>query len=232
MVSWSNHGQNLKALSYHAYLDNDLSQWKYVVQQAANANDNSSSSTAFDHAFAQYGLLAHCMYTGNEMVFDEHVKFTNDLLEELIDSDEFWAEPKAVASFIMGFQVANSPMKAVYLGPKSSKLMKEAATLNSQSPIVVQLYAGSKYFSPKLFGGDLNEAITSYTVAIKLFEEQNRTDEWLYLDAMAFLGKSYMRIGDVEKAIAIYEKALGIEPDFVWIRDMLLPSAQDVNLDD
>ena len=113
----------------------------------------------------------------------------------------------------------------MYLGSRSAALMNEAIALDNQSAVVVQLYAGSRYYFPKMFGGDLKEAIRNYKKAIELFEKESRTDEWLYLDALAFLGKSYMRLGETEKAIITYKKALHIAPNFRWVKDSLLPKA-------
>jgi tetratricopeptide (TPR) repeat protein len=221
--------QDLTKMSYETYLDRDLDKWEQIIKEAANKSEINNPVATFQLAFAQFGLLGATMYTNDEQLFDKYLSSTHSLLESLIESDESWAEPWAVASFVMGLQIANSPMKAIYLGPKSISFMNEAVKLKDKSPVVMQLYAGSKYFFPKLFGGDINEAIISYTIAIELFEVQGRTNEWLYLDAMAYLGKSYVRTGETKKAIAIYEKALHAEPDFHWIKDTLLPQVQIAN---
>lgn len=218
--------QDLKKMSYDAYLNNDLNKWKSIILKTSSTNKTDDKEATFDLAFAQFGLLSASMVTGNEDLFDQYVKPTHSLLNKLMDSDASWAEPKAVSSFIMGYQIANSPIKAIYLGSKSSALMGKAIKQNNKSPLVMQLYAGSKYFSPKIFGGDLNEAIENYTIAIQLFEQQKRTNEWLYLDAMAYLGRSYMRNGEAKKAIEIYKKALGVEPNFYLVKNYLLPKAQ------
>lgn len=215
-----------KGRAYQAYLSGDLNQWKSVIAEAQGASEEKDSTKTFELALTEYGLIAHSLFTGNEKSFDEYVPLAHELLDRLMDDNKSWAEPYAVSSFIMGFQIANSPMKAIYLGGKSMSRMSKALELNRQSPVVVQLYAGSKYFSPKFFGGDIHQAIENYQIAIGLFEKESRTDEWLYLDALAFLGKSYMRIGEVEKAIAVYTKALEVEPKFTWVKKQLLPDAQ------
>lgn len=220
--------QDLNELAYKAYLSQDLDQWKNLVSIAISKNTQQDPKAVYEQAFAQFGLMGATMYSSDKDLFTQFLESTKDLLEGLMEANESWAEPKAVASFIMGFQIANAPMKALYLGPKSASLMDEALEIDGQSPVVVQLYAGSKYFTPKLFGGDLEEAIKSYQIAIQLFEDQRRTKEWLYLDAMAYLGLSYVRNDENEKAIEIYEKALDREPGFTWVRDQLLPRAREL----
>ncbi|MFK7954055.1 MAG: hypothetical protein AB8B73_14500 [Ekhidna sp.] len=218
--------QDLKEQSYKAYIASDLNQWKTIVENKTIRPEVGDNSESFELALSHYGLVALSLYTGNDDLFDDYVPLTHDLLDQLIDEDEGWAEPLAVSSFIMGFQISDSPMKGVYLGPKSLGRMSDALELDDQSPVVMQLYAGSKYFAPKIFGGDVNEAIQNYLIAIDLFESTNRTDEWMYLDALAFLGKSYMRTGQTRKAIVVYQKALAVEPEFNWVKMQLLPEAQ------
>lgn len=218
--------QDLKTQSYEAYISSDIKKWKAVLAEFLDRNESTDRAITLELALTQYGLIAHSLFTSNEEMFDEWVPATHDMLDPLMDEYEAWAEPYAVSSFIIGFQIADSPMKGVYLGSRSMSRMNRAVELDSQSPVVMQLYAGSKYFSPSFFGGDINEAIDHYLIAIDLFEKQNRIDEWLYLDALAFLGKSYMRIGETKKAITIYEKALLVEPQFRWVKNQLLPQAQ------
>ena len=46
------------------------------------------------------------------------------------------------------------------------------------------------------------------------------------MDALADLAMVYSAVGKSEKAIAIYEKMLEIEPKFDRVRQVLLPAAE------
>jgi len=50
---------------------------------------------------------------------------------------------------------------------------------------------------------------------------------WGYLDALAWLGKTYARLDDFESAISTYNKALQIEPEFSWVKNGLLPAVEE-----
>jgi cytochrome c-type biogenesis protein CcmH/NrfG len=50
----------------------------------------------------------------------------------------------------------------------------------------------------------------------------------MYLDTMAFLGQAWAKKGDRAKAIAAYENALKAEPNFSWVKYVLLPKVKSL----
>ena len=116
-------------------------------------------------------------------------------------------------------------MKGMYLGYKSNSNMSDAMANAPDSPLVIKLYAGSKLYTPSMFGGDIEEAQESFVKAVEKFEEipSNLTNNWLYLDALAHLGISYFKNGDEVNAEKTFKKALEVEPDFYWVSKSLLP---------
>ena len=116
----------------------------------------------------------------------------------------------------------------MFLGPKSSSLMEKAMKMNSLSPLIWKLYGNAKYHTPDAYGGSVDEAVKAYEKAIDLYEADpaKKQNNWLYLDTMAFLGQAYTRKQQSLKAVAIYEKAIEVEPSFSWIKYSLLPAAK------
>jgi tetratricopeptide (TPR) repeat protein len=76
----------------------------------------------------------------------------------------------------------------------------------------------------------LDEAIAGYEKAVQLFESRPETliNNWMYLDTMAFLGQAWAKKGDRAKAIAAYESAMKAEPNFSWVKYVLLPKAKSL----
>jgi hypothetical protein len=101
-------GQDLTKMSYEAYLSNDVQNWEYVVSTAliGYKKTPNNPSAGFNLALARYGLLGATMYANEEEIFDQHLDATKDVIDELIDSNNSWAEPKALASFVLGFQIS------------------------------------------------------------------------------------------------------------------------------
>lgn len=221
--------------TYKAYLSTqEISKvkdtWKRIVtdkQAALEANPN-DKNLRFSLALAQYGLLSSTMRDRDEDLFDAYADAAQEHLEALLEIDKKWAEPRALLGGLYGMRIGYSPMKGMYYGPRSSSLLEEAVKDSPKSPLAWKLYANSKFFTPEMWGGDINEAIRAYKKSIQLYESQKEksTHNWFYIDAYAFLGQAYLKNNDKINAIASYEKALAIEPDYHWVKYTLLPEAR------
>lgn len=237
LVAFNLHAQDAtKKAMYYAYLGNDANstnEWKKAVQNRQQELSKNTSDPKLKYALllAQWGLLNATMKTKDEDLFDEYYDPALENLEEITKSDKKWAEPYAIQSAIYGLKMGYSPMQGMILGSKSSSLIEKAKKLNDTSPLVWKIYANSKFFTPEMWGGDIKEAIQAYEKSIALYEA-NPNDlpfNWFYLDALAFQGQAYLKDGQRAKAISTYEKALKIEPQFTWVKNVLLPKAQKSN---
>jgi len=218
--------------TYRAYLTSAtadaMKAWEDVVNkyQSDLKEDPSSEDRRFNLALAQYGLLNGTMRAKDETLFDRHVEAAVENLESIKGSHTY--EAQALLAAVYGLQMAYSPSKGMFLGPRSGSLLDKARKGDPKSALIWKLYANSKLHTPEAYGGDVDEAIESYEKAIALYELNtiNTKDNWLYLDALAFLGQAYARKGETGKAIVIYEKALSTEPKFGWVKYNLLPAVQ------
>jgi len=229
-VVWQTKAQDVQALMYKAYLTNSMSLWEKAVnitQKNADAEPENKQKL-FTLSLSQYGLLSATMADKDEEQFDKYLDSTKENLEILIDGDYNVAESKAVLSSIYGLQMSYSPWKGMFLGSKSSGLIEDALRKSPESPLVNKLYAGSKLFTPEMFGGDTKVSIDYYKRSINLYEADSPSMEnnWLYLDAMAFLGIAYKKAEQINKTITVYKKALKIQPEFGWVKNVLLPNAE------
>lgn len=222
------------AETYKAYLSTDITAakevWKKIVRERQTAFDANPKDKTLRYrlALAQYGLLSYTMRDRDEDLFDDYADALEEHLEALLEDDKKWAEPKALLGGLYGMKISYSPMKGMYYGPKSSSLLEEAVKDSPKSALAWKLYANSKLFTPEMWGGDINEAIRAYKKSIQLYESQKETSahNWFYIDAYAFLGQAYLKNKDKANAIATYEKVLAIEPDYHWVKNVLLPEAK------
>jgi tetratricopeptide (TPR) repeat protein len=223
--------------AYQAYLGAQDPQvvkelWKKVVsdEQTKMKSNPTDVKQQYALALSQFGLLSATMRDKDETLFEEYADKTEENLEAVIDADKKWSEPRALLSALYGLKMGYSPIKGMYLGPKSSNLIEKALKDSPTSPLVWKIYANSKFFTPETFGGDVKEAIRAYEKSIALYEltPSSIKNNWMYLDALAFLGQAYMKDGQSSKAVTVYEKALKTEPNFTWVKAALLPNAKKV----
>lgn len=219
--------QDLKRASYLAYLDQDKNSWKSNVALATKAYQSQpSTESKFQLALTEYGLLNLTMKDQDEKLFDAYVDGLEERLEELSKDKTHGAEAKALLSSVYGFKIAYSPWKGMLLGSKSSDLLEAALKSDPNSPIVQKMYAGNQYFTPEMWGGDKDKALAAFLKSNQLFEQRNDTQNWMYLDNLAWTGLIYKEKGMKAEAKKVWEKALALEPNFEWIGKGLLPSVE------
>ena len=217
--------QDLKRLSYLAYLDQDKSSWKSNVAVATKAYQaKPDAQSKFQLALMEYGLLNATMKDQDEKLFDAYVDGLEDRLEELSKDKTYGAEAKALLSSVLGFKIAYSPWKGMLLGSKSSDLLESALKSGSNSPIVQKMYAGNQYFTPEMWGGDKDKALAAFLRSNQLFEQKSDTQNWMYLDNLAWIGLIYQEKGMNAKAKEVWQKAVALEPEFDWVSKNLLRS--------
>ena len=209
--------RTLKEIQYAAYLNASKTMWERSIAQA----EKESGEKSFEKAIAMYGLLSNTMASKDEETFDDNVDQTIDLLKKIMDQNPEHGESRAVLSSVYGLVIVYSPMKGMLYGMKSSSLMDEAMKLNPESALVQKLYGGSKFYTPKMFGGDATEAIKAFNKSIQLFEVGDSSNNWLYLDTYMGLALAYNKVEKRDEAEATLEKAIAIEPQYHWAKSVL-----------
>ena len=217
--------KQLEEKAYTAYVKSSVFMWKKIDLEADKIlqDEEAPINNKIRAIKLKYGLLYTCLSNEDQETYEKYLDKTANELDALLIENPKSADLHAISAAVMSVQMGFSPMKGMTLGAESGKHIGEALSLDSNNPLAWRQNASSKYFTPKMFGGDIMEAIKHYEHAIQLYEKNNQTNDWIYLDALAWLGIAYSKTEQPEKAKAIFEKALSIEPEFTWIKNSLLP---------
>ena len=139
------------------------------------------------------------------------------------------AESHALLASMLGRQIGFQWYKAFILGPQSGQEMTTAIALGPDNPRVWLLRGTGAMFTPAAFGGGLDKAEAYLKKAEQLFVKDHPVapaPSWGRAEVYAWLGQIYQRQKKTAEAVAAYNKALEINPDFRWVKFVLLPSAQ------
>ncbi len=181
-------------------------------------------------AYAEYRLMTYLLNREKER-FDPVADKTVERLERILRRKPNWSEAQALLSAIHGLQIAKSWTRAMTLGPTANRLAQQATENDPDNPRAWLMHAAQKLNTPRMFGGSIEEALDAYKKAVALFE--NKTDHdplepaWGYTDALVWLGITYERLDRDEDALAVFHKALEIEPEFGWVKYNLLPALEE-----
>ena len=139
------------------------------------------------------------------------------------------AETLALQASSVGQLIGTSrnPLDGMRLGPKSSSLMDRAEQMAPRNPRVWLLKGIGALYTPGMFGGGLDRAEAHLQRAIELFAAdapQPPLPAWGRAEAHAYLGQVHAKRGRRDAARAAYEQALALQPDYGWVRQVLLPA--------
>ena len=197
-----------------------------------------TSLAAWSHyyiALADYRMVNLLLAAGeeNKDTASRHLKTAVEHLQEATRINPQAAEAYALLSSTYGRQIGLSPVKSMFLGPKAGKAIRKAVQLAPDNPRVVLSAAIGDFNTPKMFGGNKERAMQGFRRAAELFALEKPADPvepvWGHSEAYAWLGLAYVDRDERAAAGAAFEKALEIDPDFGWVKYVLLPELEKAN---
>jgi tetratricopeptide (TPR) repeat protein len=216
----------LKKMAYKAYLSNSVSMWKSVEAKARKhySAKPDNFQLLLQLTDIQYGLLNACVANNSEETHKNYLKMAKKNVDTLLYYNDKWSAAYALKAGILSTEMAFNPSKGMILGPKNQKHIENALKYNNKEPLAWIQKGSTKLHTPKMFGGDTEEAINAYKKAIELFEQDSMAhkNNWQYINSLAWLGYAYSKEEEYEKAMTVYQKALRIEPEFNWVKYNLM----------
>ncbi len=180
--------------------------------------------------FADYRLISYYFSKNQQDRAERFIEDGIDHLKKSVELKEDFAEAHSLLSSIYGNKIAVSPMKAITLGPKSGSAMSKAVKIDPDNPRTHLIAGQSAYFTPKLFGGGKDKAKAELEKSIQLFKTFKVASplypEWGHEEAYSWLGLVYADQENFETAVINYQHALEINPDYGWVKFVLLPQAE------
>lgn len=136
-------------------------------------------------------------------------------------------ETHALRSSVLGQLIGSNPLRGMTLGPRSGSAMDRAIELGPRNPRVWMLRGVGAMFTPAMFGGGLEKAEEHLRKAIVLFADDRPAPPlpaWGRAEVYAWLGQVLHKQKRIDDARAAYAKALELQPENGWVRNVLLPA--------
>lgn len=147
-------------------------------------------------------------------------------LERAIEKNDSLADAHALLSSCYGLQISFSPLSGIWRGPKSGSEINKAKALSADNPRVALLGAIGTYNTPAMFGGGKEEGFAALKKAAELFDQWKTTDslqpDWGKEQVYAWIGLAHLDRKETILARKAFEKALEINPDYGWVKYVLM----------
>ena len=150
-------------------------------------------------------------------------------LEEAVKLYPAFADAHALLGSLYGQKAGGGMMAGMKYGQKSAVTMERAITLQPKNPRILMLEGISLYFKPAMWGGDKQKALANLQRACDLAEQgacaakEATMPDWGHADVFAWKGMMFAKEEDIDNAKAAYERALQVQPNYAWVKYVLLP---------
>jgi len=87
----------------------------------------------------------------------------------------------------------------------------------------------SRFNTPAQWGGNQGEGMKLLQQAVDAFAAQDAAaagPKWGHAEALTWLGLAKQKLGDIDAARAAWTQALALEPEYAWVKYVLLPSVK------
>jgi len=212
---------SLQAEARLAYVSNDLTAWDKVLATAQAAPDNAENQLQI--ARLALGALGTALSKQN----DDHLTTYSDLMKASLD--KFWETDKkhpaahGLYSAYLGLLIAQSPIKGMLYGRKAGKYAAKGVNLDPSSQEAQYCLGSNLFYTPTAWGGDPEQAVEHLKAAAAALPADQATCDWFHLQTLALLGQAQAKTGDTQAARLTYLQALKLEPEFAYVKMVLLP---------
>ena len=222
-------GKLLSRQAYNHY-DKNLFLRAHNIFLHIYKSDTANLEALYNLTLSEYKLLEMGAQPGGDQLFEHYYEGALKNAKILSDEKDFAAEGKTLSAAIYMMKIASSPMSAVTLSSKIHSLLDEAEKIKPEFPRIYLIRGTMKYNTPGIFGGSYKDALKNFNKSVSLYERQNEDTascDWGYLEALTWAGRSQEKLENFEAALYSYKKVLSIEPDFSWVKNLLLPELEE-----
>jgi len=174
-------------------------------------------------AFCDYRLATYYLTLAEMDKAEPYIKEGQDYLKKAMELNPDFGELDAFYAYMLGFEIALNPEKAMSLGFQIYQYFGKAFEKSPENPRVHFLKGVSDLFTPAEYGGGADAAIKTLAKSVDLFEKENIEDplqpSWGKDEAYTFLAMAYNQKGDKAKAAELFQKALEVNPEFMMAKD-------------
>lgn len=182
----------------------------------------SSQYSGYDAALANYRLSMSANLREQSDLAEEALDASIEILEQLDQEQPQSAEVKALLAQTYGFKIALNPIKGIIYGSKSQSTLDAAEKLAPANPRVLLIKGIGAVNTPPMFGGSTELALAAFNQAIDAYKEDTYSNfYWGHSEAYTWRGLLHSQQGEQEKAIADWQQALNINPNYGWAHSLL-----------
>jgi tetratricopeptide (TPR) repeat protein len=213
-----------KSEIYRAYITNRMDLWKKVIDRMNTAPEK-DSETLLELVNYQYGYIGYCLGFDKEKEAQEYLSLAERNVAALERAGYKLPVLNAYKSAFYGFRISLNKLSAPFNGPKSLNHARRSIEMDGNNHFGYIQVGNAYFYMPQAFGGSKKTAFENFNKARQIMERSPElTDRnWNYLSLLVTIAQSHAYLEEYDKAKAMYENILKIEPGFLYVKNELYP---------
>jgi tetratricopeptide (TPR) repeat protein len=226
LLFWSFVGikASYKSDIYTAYIGNNMSSWKKIIDQMETI-EIKSNDLLLELVNYQYGYIAWCIGNKRKDEAKKYLDLAEMNISVLAKNNHNLSMVNSYKAAFYGYRMGLNILLAPFIGLKSMECAKMAIKQEAGNPFGHIQYANIQYYMPSVFGGSKTEALKFYMKAKDLMEknEKDMVENWNYLNLLTLIAQAYCDLNDFQASRMYFEIILKREPGFGWVKNELYP---------
>ena len=214
----------IKAEQKEALNNADTLKLKEIATRLDRLSSFGEKEWLIDYYLA-YNYYSMCNLTQDKKEKGRYIEEAKKMIEKSINKKDDFSESHAFYSSILGMEIGLKPYLGMKNGIKSGKEIEKAHKLEPNNPRVYIIEGISAIHTPALFGGGIDKALEKLNRAVELFQKE-KEDRGIYPDwgrdeVFIWLGITYEKKEEKDKALLFFKKALEVNPDNGWAKHLI-----------
>lgn len=213
-----------KKTFYTTYINREMYKWGGILHTIEANKPPTTTDQRLDLINYYYGYIGYLIgkkqyeEAGNQIIKGEKI------IHQVLNVSPRNATAYAYKGSFIGFRIGISKLKTFSLSRESMENINKAYELDPQNVQAIIDKGNILFYSPRLFGGDKDEALNFYLKGSRILEKNKDTDQnWVYLNLLTMVAQAYDKTNNREDAKLTCVKILRKEPNYKWMKDVYYP---------
>ncbi len=228
------HILKIKALQQEAVDKGDIEKLKEISSKLERLSTFGDKEWLVNYYLALNSYRIGTIAYDNKEMSEKYIESAKETVQKSIKGKDDFSESHALFSSILGIEIGSKPQLGMINGMKSAKAIEKAKKLDPENPRAYMIDGTGKLYTPKMFGGGVDKAIALFEKAAELFKKEK--DRGIYPDwgkdeIYVWLGNAYKEKEEDSTATEFYKKALEVNPECGWAKELLKEMEQPASSD-
>jgi len=213
-----------KKTIYTTFINREMYKWGSIIHATEAGKPLTTVDQKLELVNLYYGYIGHLLGKKQYDTAEDMIGRGEKLINQILKASPKNATAYAYKGSFLGFRMAISKFRTFALGRESIADINKAYRLDPQNIQAIIDKGNFLYYTPKLFGGDKEEALKFYLKGSLILEKNKDTiQNWVYLNLLTSIALAYDKTDNPRDAKLTYQKILRKEPNYKWVKEVLYP---------